>query len=125
MEVTKSRKKLDIAVLEALTALNTIDTVLYDRLNVQINVASNALDQFTVQAKVQSDAPFINVATVGASFTALSFPMLSASGDLTTQAVGNGSFIMDCSGYVAVKLSAASGNAGGSVVDLYWGLREL
>lgn len=124
MDVTKSRKKLDITTPVALTALATIDTVLYDLLNVQVNVATNALAQFNIQAQVHSDAPFIDLATATTDFTTPKYPMLRASGDLAAQAVGNGWFVVDCSGYSAIKLSAASGNVGGSVVDLYYGVRD-
>lgn len=124
MEVTKSRKKLNNAVTGSLAVLATIDTTLYEKLIVQLTVATNALNQFTIQGQVQGDAPFVALATATTDFTTPKYPMLRASGDLAAQAVGNGWFAIDCSSFVAIKISAASGNVAGSVVDVYWGLRD-
>ena len=125
MEITRSFTKTTITVANAETTLAVIDVGLYDILTAQLVVAAHALAGFKVQAKSHVDAPFIDIATVTADFTSVSYPMLLASGDLTVQAVGNGHLSLNFGCYKIIKLTATSSHAAGSTVDLYYGLREI
>jgi len=112
-----------IQVPEALTLLTALKTNLHDRLTVAITVATHALDQFEIRGKVHPSAPMQTLYSSSGSFSAPTGRLLDVSGDLTTQAVGDGSFTLDVGGYHQINLYAASVHAAGSLVNVYSSLR--
>jgi hypothetical protein len=124
MAKTKSVKNEDVTVAEALTEILSVNTAEHGVLSVQLTVATNALDQFAIKAKVHPAAPLETLFDSAGDFTSPGGLLKITSGDLTTQAAATtGSFVMDISGYYQVRLYAASGNVAGSVVDVYAGLQ--
>lgn len=84
------------------------------RIFVQISVATQALDGFTILAKAHKDATDITLFSTAAHYTSPSDPMVNASGDMTTTAAsGTGWFVMNTFGLyeVTIKASAAVDSA--------------
>lgn len=78
-------------------------------LGCEIAVTTAALDQFAIQGRFAGDGAYQTLFNAAIDFTSPSGLLVGASGDLTTQAVGSGWFIMDCDGLESVKIQAASG----------------
>ncbi|CAB4202281.1 hypothetical protein UFOVP1367_5 [uncultured Caudovirales phage] len=115
---------VDKSVPEALTLLAALKTNTYDRLSAQFTVATHDLDQFVIKGQVHPSAPLETLYSSSGSFTTPTGLLMTASGDLTTQAAGaTGSFVMDVGGYYQVNIYAASVHAGGSLVNFYSSLR--
>lgn len=90
-----------------------------ERIFVQFDVTSNAFDAFIISARASRDASYAVLYNAAGDFLVPQGLLLGASGDLTTQAVGSGWFIMDVRGLNEVKVEA-SGN-GASTVSIYAG----
>jgi len=84
---------------------------------VEIEVTSNALDQFEIRAKADSGSEQ-TLYSSAADYTNPTGILTGTSGDLTVQAVGSGWFIIDPAVQTLV-LYAASGNVAGSGVTIY------
>ena len=108
-------------------AQGTTDTVAtfnvkaYTRIFVEVVVSGFAIDAFVIAARAHPSGSFLTLYSAALDYTAPSEILVGASGDLTTQAVGSGWFIMDVIGLEQVRISASSGNAAGSTVVLYAG----
>lgn len=118
---TRSGQILALALPEALTEVLKLNVFGLKQIFVQIKVATNALDMFSIKGQALPGADAITIFSAAADFTSPAGLMIDASGDLTTQAVGSGWFAMNVRGLDTVTISAASGNAGGSLIDLFWG----
>jgi hypothetical protein len=103
------------------TDVAVIDVKDVSRLCVEIVVAGQALDAFNVLARFHPSGSFQTLFSVAGDYTGVVGLLQGTSGDLTTQAVGSGWFIMDTLGIDAIKLQASSGNAAGSTVSVYAG----
>lgn len=102
------------------TNIMTINTTLMKRLFVICTVAGQTLDAFNVLASTgNSITTQATLATIGTDYTTPLAPMIRASGNLTTQAVGTGWFIMDVGGLDRVVVQASSGNAAGSTISCW------
>lgn len=113
---------LAVAVAQAgSTTLSEVPTTSLRRLMCEIVVSSKLLGAFSILARPTKDAPYVTLYNATGQFIAPAGPLIGASGDLTTQAVGTGWFIMDVQGMESVKITAASGDAAGSTVDIYVG----
>jgi hypothetical protein len=114
----------DIAVTEALTLLWSDKVNIFDKLSAQFTVATHDLDQFVIKGRVSPNGPLQTLYSAAGSYTTPTGRLETCSGDLTVQAAAStGSFDLDVSGLYSVSLYAASVHSGGSVVDLYLGLR--
>jgi hypothetical protein len=101
------------------TTLLTLSTVGLTRLFVQISVATQALDAFTVSAKAHPSATAIAIASAAADFTSPADPIVDASGDLTTTAAGaTGWFLMNVVGFREIVITA-SGAVNNAAVTIY------
>lgn len=92
------------------------------RLACRLTVATNALAAFAIQALFNpADATYYTLRNVAAQFSTPSGILVDTSGDLTTQAVGTGWFVLDCAGISKIKLQANSSAAGGSTIAISGG----
>lgn len=78
------------------------------RLAVHITVAVAALTGFIIQGRITNSDTYFDIISAGANFTTPKAPLIGASGDLTTQAAGNGWFVMDVGGFESIRLKATS-----------------
>lgn len=103
------------------TTLATFEANHIERLCVEIGVATQALDAFSIQVRMHSDGSFITLYSASGHFTSPSGLLIGASGDLTGLAAGaTGWFILDTLGLDAVRL-VASGAVNNAAVTLYAG----
>ncbi len=91
------------------TLMGTIHTQGSRRLMVEITVAVAALTGFNIQARSTPAAPYVTLYSATSDFTQPKGILVGASGDLTTQGVGTGWFIMDVEGLESVQIYATSG----------------
>jgi len=110
----------------ALTTLLTVKTAGFRVLSLAMSVADYALAELEIIGRVGINAPWIDIATASAAFAVetINYPMLSTTGDLTTQAIGDGAFILDCSGYRDIAIKAKSSNVAGSDINFYYSICE-
>jgi hypothetical protein len=99
--------------------LETIPVDTLERLAIQIKVERCHLAAFKIQVRFHASGDYITLYSAAADYTAPSGLLIGASGDLTTQAVGSGWFIMDVRALESVRVLASSGSAAGSTVILY------
>lgn len=123
MQKTRVLTALNNDVLESPLVMATFRVHDYDEMTCQIEVETNALDQFIVSGRVHDESGWMILFNAGADFTSPAGLMIDASGDLTAQAVGAGWFKMNVGGFYELRISAASGNAAGSVLSVYAGFR--
>jgi hypothetical protein len=119
---TKLREAQNLAVAvpaSGNTTLLQFRTYGLERIFVQIDVTVNALDTFLISGRASADATAATLYSTAGAFTSPAGLIVGASGDLTTQAVGSGWFIMDVRGLWDVTIQA-SGN-GASTVSIYMG----
>lgn len=91
------------------------------RIVVAITVATNALAAFAIKAAMTPQGAFQTIKSTTGQFAAPSGVLIDASGDLTTQAVGSGWFVMDVAGMSQIKICANSSAAGGSTLAIVGG----
>lgn len=101
------------------TQLLSLEVDSLERIFVTFQVSSNALDAFIIKAKPTEDAPLVTLYSSTSDYNDSVGLLVGTSGDLSTQAVGTGWFIMDVVGLDTVVIEA-SGN-GASVVSIYAG----
>lgn len=101
---------IDAAVVPGVSTLQgTIHTQGAKRLFVQLTVAVAALTGFAIKARATPAAAYDTLYSAAGDFTVPRGIMVGASGDLTTQGVGTGWFIMDVEGLESVQIFATSG----------------
>lgn len=110
-----------VLVPEALTKLLDMNVAHCSRVFIQLTVAGQALDQFSISGAATPDAAAIIMFSAGADFTTPAGLVIDASGNLTTQAVGSGWVMLDVAGLDRLTVSCASGNVAGSTVSIYAG----
>lgn len=108
-----------IATLVNTSLTHTIDVNGLSRLNVQLTVAVAALTGFSIAMIPNNNGSASVLYSAAADFTLPKGLLLGASGDLTTQAVGGGWFIMDVAGFDSVVLTETSG--GTATVSIAYG----
>lgn len=102
----------------SLTDIVEIDVEMSETLGCEIAVTTAALDMFAIQVKFTGAGSYQTLFSAAGDFTSPSGLLVGASGDLTTQAVGSGWFIMECDGISKVKIQAASGTTTSGVQAL-------
>lgn len=115
-------ENLAVAVpASGLTTLLQCNTRNVSRVFVQLDVTSNALDQFVISAKSTENGTATTLFNTTAHFTTLPAGgiLKGTSGDLTTQAVGSGFFLLETLGIYEITVQA-SGN-GAATVSIYGG----
>jgi hypothetical protein len=116
----KEAKNLAVAVAASgNTTLLSIPVDGLERIFVQLDVTDNALDAFLIQARCSRDATATTLYSTAGAFTSPVGLLVGASGDLTTQAIGSGWFILDVRGLCEVTI-LASGN-GAATVSIFAG----
>ena len=118
----REASNLDVSVAASgNTTLLDVPVYGLERLFVQFDVATNALDAFLIRARASADATTTTLYSSAGDFTSPSGLLVGASGDLTTLAAGSsGWFIMDVRGLWDVTIQA-SASGGAAVVDIYAG----
>lgn len=96
-------------VTTSLDEVCTINVENCEKIGVDIAVTTAALDQFAILGKMHPGGTYQTLFNAAVDFTNPSGLMVGASGDLTTQSVGSGWFIMDCDGLSSIQIKAASG----------------
>lgn len=104
--------------VDASESVMEIDATRVSRMWIQFTVAGNALTGFIVQFRCNPNAAFDTIASIASDYTAPEGPILGASGDLTTAAVGSHWIKLDVSGLDRIKFLAAGTN---SVITGYFG----
>ncbi|SEK60948.1 hypothetical protein [Nitrosovibrio tenuis] len=99
--------------------LETISIDTLERLAIQVKVEKFPLAAFKIQVRFHASGDYITLYSAAGNYTAPAGLLIGASGDLTTQAVGSGWFIMDVRALESVRVLARSGDAAGSTVTLY------
>lgn len=100
-------------VLTSLIEVAVIPVLKSETLGCEIAVTSAALTQFAIQGRFTGAASYQTLFNTAGDFTSPTGLIVGASGDLTTQAIGSGWFIMDCDGLESVRIQAASGTSSG------------
>lgn len=115
-----------VTIPNSLTTVGVFDTLGVEQVLLEITVATNALVAFQVNAVGHDGNPVGTLAgpgailaSAGADYTTPKAPIIKASADLTTLAVGNGWALIDTRGIRKLQIRATSGNAGGSPVTLW------
>lgn len=104
-------------VPNASTFQTKVDTLFADSLFVVLTVTGAALTGFTIAARpTPSQLASVTLYSTAADYTSPTGLLVGTSGDLTTQAVGTGWFIMDVSSTYNVELYAQS--AGSAILSL-------
>lgn len=122
-----NQKWTPFSIATVVVAQGSTDTVAtfnvkaYTRIFVEVAVSGFAIDAFVISARAHPSGSFLTLYNTAVDFTSAAELLVGASGDLTTQVVGSGWFIMDVMGLEQVRVSASSGNAAGSTVVLYAG----
>lgn len=88
------------------------------RIFVGLTVAVASLTGFMIQARPNENAAFQTLFSVNTDFTAPSGILVGASGDLTTQGVGTGWFIMDTHGLYEIRILASSAGTATLALDI-------
>ena len=88
-------------------------------LGVQIVVGVHALDAFAIKARFHRDADFVTLYSTAGAFNTPAGLLIGASGDLTSQAVGTGWFILDVRGLYEVRVSASGSVDDTTSISLY------
>lgn len=91
------------------TVMGTLHTQGAKRLFVQLNVAVAALTAFEIDARPTPGASYVPLYSISSDFLTPRGLLVGASGDLTTQGVGSGWFIMDVAGLESIQIKATSG----------------
>lgn len=100
----------------------TLDVEGAARICCRLTVAVNALAAFAIQGLFNNaDNTWYTLRSTAGQFTSPTGILVDTSGDLTSQAVGTGWFIMDCAGLTKLKLQANSSAAGGSTIAISGG----
>lgn len=100
---------------DVITVTTNLDTVVeipvdeFEKLSCEVAVTIAALDQFVISMKSHKDGSYQTLFSQASDFTTPSGLLVGASGDLTSQAVGSGFFIIDCDGLSSIRIQAASG----------------
>lgn len=116
-QLSRSVQIIDSDVNEGVKPVAAFLTEDSDTLSIQMEVLTNALDQFEIHYKYSEEGEYINMGVIATDYTTPAYPVLAASGSFLTAAVGNGHYVkLDVSGIYAVQLWAASGNAAGSEI---------
>ena len=98
----------------------TLPVELLDRIAVQVDVTTRALDAFVIKGKFHKDGAFVSLYSAGASYTSPAGLLLGASGDLTAQGAGTtGWFIMDVRGLYEVQVLASGTIDGTGLISAY------
>jgi len=107
---------------EALTTLITIPTARIERMTIQIDVVTTALDQFEVQARPSTAAAFNTIFSSSSDFTTASDVMIKASGDLTALgAASTGWIILFPSGWEQTRIQIARAAGSDATVTAFVG----
>lgn len=116
----QTRETETAALGETLTLVHTMAMKDIDAKDayVSLEVTDNALDQFAIIVKASADDTGQTLYDTASDFTNPLGDLIGSSGDLTTQAVGNGFFRMNVEAYHTIEVWAASGNAAGSGITV-------
>lgn len=106
------------ALPNTLTTIATIDVSNVDQIFVTTTVTTYALAAYQITAKPNSGASYVTLYSAAGDYTSPAGALIDASGDLTSQAVGAGWFILDVKGMSSVQLKATSSNVAGSGVTV-------
>jgi hypothetical protein len=125
-QVTSQHPRDDFKLLAENTAITVVqtgntqmldvDTSNIERLAVEAVVTGFALDAFVITGKIHPSSTAVTLKSAAGDYTSPTGVMIVASGDLTTQAVGTGWFLMDVRPFSSVQVLASSGNVAGSTV---------
>ena len=97
----------------------TMDVEGLARIALRITVATNALAAFAIQGLLHpDDSAYVTLKSTAGQFSSPTGILVDSSGDLTTQAVGSGWFVMDVAGLSKIKIRANSSAAGGSTMAI-------
>lgn len=102
----------------ALTDVGEFNLTTEQFLGMEVTVATNALNGFSILGKMSDSGDWVTLYSLAADYTSPAGLLVGTSGDLTTQAVGSGWFLMRTQGLAAIKFQAKSSAAGGSSVSL-------
>ncbi len=111
LAVPKQFRENDIAaaVVPAVsTLMGTFQTQGIDRIFVETTVAVAALTGFQIQARASDQAPYVVLYSTSADFLSPKGVLVGASGDLTTQGIGTGWFILDVRCFSQIQVYATS-----------------
>ncbi len=92
-----------------------------DRVLLEIGAVGKLLDTFLVQARAHPDGSLLTLASASGDYTSPNgLTILDASGDLTSQAAGTSGWVLiNTVGWDSLHISASSGDAAGSTVNVY------
>lgn len=97
------------ATVTTLADIAEIEVSRRENIGIEIAVTLAALTGFAILGRFHRDGAYQVLYNAALDFTSPGGLLIDASGDLTTQAVGSGWFVMSCDGLESIKLQAASG----------------
>lgn len=113
----KLKYQKDSKVIDSLTVvMSNIDVDDCNRVAFHVAVTENNLSEFVISGRFNKTGCYSPLFETSADFANPMGILLGASGDLTTQAVGNGWFMLNCECLESLQISAASNSVNGSSV---------